>query len=302
MKPKTDLIIGMIRGYDYQQLKPFLDTLARTSYSGKLLLLYNTIDASTIDLLLRRSNTSLLPVAYAGNGAENKWSRTWPWVRRLAKRIPSVELKHKLVSFFSNIATVRFFYALKYLQAHGDAYDRVLLTDVRDVIFQDDPFREDRGAELSVFLEAPKMIFGQEPLFNDAWILNNYDHSLAQHLQGKRISCCGTVMGTTEGMTRYLELFAEELSNLRSMAWGADTSIHNKIIYGPLLDCVDIRENLIGGIATLGNVMDEDLIFDSEGWLLGDNALPIPVIHQYRPTHIASVYAAFGINAEDELY
>src|SRR5207253_2623667 len=70
---------------------------------------------------------------------------------------------------------------------------------------------------------------------------------------GHRISCCGTIIGTVDGMIDYLSSFFDELCKLKSLTWGADTSVHNVVIREVLKNRVLIKENIEGAVATLGN-------------------------------------------------
>jgi hypothetical protein len=177
-----------------------------------------------------------------------------------------------------NFAFVRYLQALKFLQAHRGKYRLILLTDVRDVIFQDDPFRMSLPADISVFLESSDMKFGFEPI-NDAWMQENYGLETKNRLCGERISCCGTVMGTEDGMLRYLRAFVAEIKRLKSVAHGADTSVHNILVREILTDRIAVVENFQNAVGTMGALTE--FLPDADGHVLGPNGLPVPILHQY---------------------
>jgi len=180
-----------------------------------------------------------------------------------------------------NLALVRYIHILDYLESRVSGYENILLTDVRDVVFQEDPFRDPLPAEIVAFLEAPKMKFGVEPLFNDPWVRGNYGDAMLERLAGERISCCGTVMGSSRGIVSYLRAFAHEIPKLRSVAHGADTSVHNVLVRLTLTDRVAIVDNLHGAVATIGCNAIGELRLSSSGLVLGEDHRPVPVVHQY---------------------
>jgi hypothetical protein len=149
-------------------------------------------------------------------------------------------------------------------------------------MFQDNPFRSSIPAPILAFLEAPKMVFGSSPEFNDRWVKTNLGSDVFELLSGQRISCCGTVMGTALGMLKYLTAFRSEVMHLKDTSWGADTSIHNKIIRGSLSSEVSLMDNF-NIVATLGNELEDKLKYSSDGLLIGPDGLPVPVLHQALP-------------------
>src|SRR6185369_15575690 len=117
------------------------------------------------------------------------------------------------------------------------------------------------------FLEAPHMKFGDEPM-NDEWIAVNYGATMTEKLKGTRISCCGTVMGTQMGMIDYLEVFIAEIRRLKSVAHGADTSIHNVLVRDVLAKEIAIAENFLHAVGTINPAMMTGLVPDAEGRVL----------------------------------
>jgi hypothetical protein len=151
---------------------------------------------------------------------------------------------------------------------------------VRDVVFQDDPFRDPLPAEIAAYLEAPRMEFGCEPM-NDNWIEVGYGAETLERLKRNRISCCGTVMGTTAGIRCYLEAFVEEVARLKSVAHGADTSVHNVLVRHVLKEHVAVVENFQGSVGTINSDDMASVARDGEGCVLGAGGVRIPVLHQY---------------------
>lgn len=290
---KSNVVIGAARGYSFEQLRPFFLSLRRTGFAGDSVLLWSELSAETRSSL-EQSGVKLVPIGYTGNGAENPWSRAWPIIRPLTAAPIGPRLRCWLFKRLLNIATSRFIHALDFLEANIDRYCNVLLSDVRDVIFQDNPFREAQNHPLIAFLEAPHVKFGEEPKCNDAWIRNNYGSARLERLKGYRISCCGTVMGEISSVISYLRNFVGEIQNLKSLAWGADTSIHNVLVRDVMKSQFYVAENFVD-VATIGNVLREDIRHNPAGLITGPDGRPVPIIHQCPPERVPSLCGALGI-------
>ncbi len=278
MNQKPDLVIGAVRGYTFDQLSPFVISLKRTSFKGDLVLLWNQLSPETL-AALQQHGVKLVHFPYRGSGALNSWGRFWPWLRPLL-RAPVGNAARKLVyKKILNLAFVRYLHALDFLESHAGTYGNILLTDVRDVIFQDNPFASPLPGEIVAFLESSNMVFGSEPM-NDGWILENYGPEMAAKLRGKRISCCGTVMGTEAGMIRYLNRFMAEIAHLKSVAHGADTSVHNVLVREGFSGQITVAENYQGQVGTV-NASASEFVLGTKGLVVGASGLPVPVLHQY---------------------
>jgi hypothetical protein len=298
MSLRRNAVLGTIRGYDFAQIEPFARSLRRASPATELVLFHNSLDRASRQRLAEDGAT-LIPIRYNGYGAENRWSRVWPLLRTIANLPVGNHLRKIAYRQVLNIATVRFVCALDFLEQNRSHYDHVLLSDVADVIFQANPFSEHLDGPIVAFLEAPHLIFGSEPRFNDVWIQNIYDADTLSRLSGHRISCCGTVLGSVDGIILYLRAFLEEIRKLRSLAWGADTAIHNVIIREVLNDKVHIAENMEGAVGTLGNESPERLNKSPEGLVRSRSNKIVPILHQYTPEIGRDVLLAQGLSATE---
>ena len=277
---RSNLVLGAVRGYDFEQLRPFVVSLKRTTFKGDLVLLWNNLSSETL-VALGDHGVKLVHFEYRGSGLLNSWSRFWPMMHPALLLPVGNSLRKVLYKKMLNLAVVRYFHALDFLEANIGHYNNILLTDVRDVIFQDDPFRDPLPRGITAFLEAPKNVFGEETLYNDPWIRDNYGELKLRQLTGQRISCCGTVMGTETGMLEYLRAFFCEIIKLRSVAHGADTSIHNVLVREVLREHATVVENLQGAVATIGSNFNERLQLEDGGLVLGPSGCLVPVLHQY---------------------
>lgn len=271
-----DLVIGAVRGYNFAQLRPFVVSLQRTNFHGDLVLLWSNLDAGTRSEL-EQHGVKLVRFDYRGSGALNSWSRFWPKLRPVLRLPVGNSVRVTIYKKILNLAFVRYLHTLDFLETNRERYRNVLLTDVRDVIFQDDPFREPLPGTMTAFLESPHMCYGREPM-NDGWLLENYGPEISAALRGQRITCCGTIMGTEAGMIRYLQAFTGEILRLRSVAHGADTSVHNVLVRQTLAGEIAVAENFEGAVGTINS---EAADFKADGLVLNTQQKPVPVLHQY---------------------
>lgn len=288
---RRDLVIGAVRGYSFQELAPFVLSLKNTSFDGEIVLLWNSLDQST-RLELDRHGVRLVHFDYRGSGALNSWSRFWPFLR-LPLGLPVGDALRRFVyRRILNLAFVRYVHSLDYLVAHEGQYRNIFLSDVRDVIFQDNPFRSPLCGEILAFLEEEHMVYGREPM-NDGWISTNYGPGALARLTGFCISCCGTVMASEAGMIRYLRAFVSEVRRLHSLAHGADTSVHNMLVREVLSDRIRVKDNHNGPVSTVNPDVGR---FRVASAILDRGGRPVPVLHQYdrAPELKDHLLAAFG--------
>src|SRR5260370_37075321 len=125
----TDVIIGMAVHYDFELLAPFVRTLRRTGYQGDVVFLYREMDAQTLDRL-RAFGVTLVPIEPSATMAV------------YCQRYPLVH---------------------DYLTGHPQ-YERMMLSDTRDVIFHVQPFDLPMGDEVCYFQYHERMTIGDTPI------------------------------------------------------------------------------------------------------------------------------------------
>jgi hypothetical protein len=276
---KPNIVVGAVRGYSFEQLRPFILSLRNTSFNGEVVFLWNQLSEETLNCL-RNNGVRLLHFDYRGQGGLNSWSRFWPVIKVLVGLPVGYRVRREIYKRICNLALVRYIHILDFLEKESSEYENILITDVRDVIFQDDPFRDALSFNVCAFLEAPHMRFGCEEM-NTAWMQANYGADTLIGLTGQRLSCCGTVVGSAAQMLIYLRQFFNELAKLRSIEHGADTSIHNVLIRNVMPGMVDIVDNFAGAVATIGSNDLSSLVVRQDGIVMGTNDRAVPVLHQY---------------------
>jgi hypothetical protein len=170
----------------------------------------------------------------------------------------------------------------------------VLLTDVRDVIFQAAPF-EPAPARLETFVEFEDGVLGDHA-FNMKYLRAVGGDDLAEAVADKPCVCVGTVMGPRDAIVRFcrtvLMLAAVPRSELGG-AFGADQAACNLAVHLGLVEA-EIRPNY-GRVATLGLTRSETLGV-SGGRVINPDGGWSAIVHQHdrHPALATAVHERWG--------
>lgn len=118
------------------------------------------------------------------------------------------------------LQSLRYGHYEEVLRDLAPAADQVMLTDLRDVVFQADPFNAPLTG-LEVFLEDESCRVGVEH-FNSTWIRNLYGQARLGQMAHETVSCSGTVFGTGEAVLAYLREM-KAASRADAALWAATT-------------------------------------------------------------------------------
>ena len=188
-----------------------------------------------------------------------------------------------ILKYVLPLQTARFLAYHNFLAAHEADYRHVLLTDVRDVLFQDDPFLGFEGG-LSVFEEDAGAPLVEETAHNARWIVELFGRKALARFGRLPILCSGTVMGTTQAVLRYLQAFERVLFQAKRIgSSGSDQGIHNYLCRFVIESSCHVATNGHGPIMTMGLIAGGGVDFaeSSDGRILDSAGAVIPVLHQY---------------------
>jgi len=260
------LVLGTVANYDAGEIAPFLLSLRDTGYVGEVVLLASHLGAGSRDLLDRLAVQTINfdPTRFAPYHLQN--ARWFGYLEFFMDRLRKGHLPRQ-----------------------------VLFTDVRDVIFQDDPFKG-RGTGLDVFQENESARLGECPI-NRYWMRTCFGDHVARELAEFNVSCSGTVMGDGPHALRYLIEMWNVLALLSDKAAAsiADQAAHNFIVHRGLVD--GIRQCSNGGhIYTLHHVDAADVMIDENGLIRAPGQAACPIIHQYdrHPALAAAVRSRYA--------
>lgn len=303
----NSLIMGVAAHYPAEMLLPFLQSLRQTSYQGKVCLFVGQMTPEAVaQIRSYAEDVIVLDGEYGARIAHAPlpecvallaWARRTRRVRRLypglfkavcrfAASSARKSLQWDMEQALEGFQSLRYGHYLHYLETQAPAADYVMLSDVRDVVFQDDPFKHfnsiragsQPSAELHVVLEAEHVTIGNEP-FDSRWIRNLYGTKTLMQFHDKPVSCSGTTMGTAKGMRRYLAAMGREIAAQTRPLGSHDQGIHNYLLWSRRLDPVTVHANGYGPVLTLG--LEKRVVKDKAGRLLNCNGECVPVVHQY---------------------
>lgn len=251
-----NLVLGAIKNLEFDELKPFLHSLFQTGFDGKV-------------------------AFYVGQASQP----TCKALNDMGVEILTVGEYNTLTA--SPINALRYFVYEQYLAGLAEVPERILLADVRDVVFQRNPFEIDLGGGLCCFLENENMRLGT-CVANSGWLACAYGKEVLERLGRHKISCSGTTIGTGTAVRSYLAAMTtglraidERTPNIVHVIAAIDQCVHNYLLYTDALPGTVLYSNETGPIATLNYVKSEDFRFDGSGLLLNHNDVPYHVVHQY---------------------
>jgi hypothetical protein len=242
----SNLVLGMAFGYALEKIKPFVMSL-RQYYKDDILFVLDNVNP---DL--------------------EKFFETYG----VYTFIPSEPLNQ------STCQINRYEIYLDCINEHFPDTENILIADVRDVVFQADPFIEYPKKPLEFFAE-PELFKNCQ--YNAPWVAGIYGISRIDQIKDEYVICSGTTMGTRAGMIEYLKTMVAEFSRLsklgRHLRGGEDQPVHNHLIYSNNFSDFNINQNGVGPICTMHH--SKILSFNRLGQLLNDDGSVIPVVHQY---------------------
>lgn len=178
--------------------------------------------------------------------------------------------------------------------------DNIFLSDIRDVIFQKNPFENKLKHQIEFFAEPE--IFKNCVNHNAPWYINLYGIDEFKKVENEYILCSGTTIGTKKYILRYIEKLLNEISSIEKkgkISLAPDQPVHNKIVYSGEFDDYGINHNGKGLVSTMHH--SKKLTFSRKGELLNDDGTPTPVVHQYdRLGAFSTVFLrnAFSVNGK----
>lgn len=216
------VVLGAAVGFNVDQVRVFVESLRSVGYAGDVVMLVR-----------------------------------WPGFKirrylrsRGVKPIPILQTR----SFTRSVHARRYTIYANYLRARLDRYDQVMLSDVRDVVFQRHPFEGINSPKCHFFLEGSTQTIGEDPT-NSRWVRGCATHDEAEAVAACRISCSGITIGGIRAVVAYLDHMIDRIRVIpfrvyRKIGHGYDQAIHNLLIHlNPDIDGIIVQNN--GHIATM---------------------------------------------------
>jgi hypothetical protein len=285
-----NLVLALADGLTAEQLRPFLYSTDVMAERPEMMFFGGRFDPETIALLdeyqvriapfssvwdvsRRRRNRLFTVATQTTMAAVRLTSRLFD----LRGRRRSGDIRRRMIGPILPPLHARFFLYHEALEAVYPRVKRVLLTDVRDVVFQADPFTfaEDK---LWVFEEDSRlnMQLNEE---NRAWYLKTFGSPAFQQVMNFPVICAGTVLGGREATLQYLRTMTTVMIT-RPPVVGGDQAIHNHICRGDHV-AAEIVPNEAGVVLTLYNITDAEVRYDNQARVVNTAGQPYPILHMY---------------------
>jgi hypothetical protein len=294
----STLVIGCASNLPAHHFLPFLRSLRRVGYGGRTCVFVSQMTSDDVAALQPLSDDIVDVDAFRAAAAPD-WSvrilqlskhmkglrKHYPSLCRRVGRIvgvaPGNRVAEDLELRLEGLQSLRYAYYFAYLRDHPE-FEYVMVSDLRDVIFQRDPF-EHLPERLEVFLEDPSVTFATGG-FNRRWFADLYGENVATRVDDRVVSCSGVTFGTREGMLAYLSAMEDEVGRHVPPLGPHDQAIHNWLLYEGRLGEPLVVENGYGRVLTMGAKSHIDV--STDGIVMNDDASVPAVLHQYD-RHVA---------------
>ncbi|CAL6334175.1 unnamed protein product [Bathycoccus prasinos] len=230
----------------------------------------------------------------------------------------------------------RYYTYMEFLDHFANRHDSVLVTDVRDVIFQEDPFNSSPYGSQNLISSDTNLLLFEEGLNdiseakvtlrntgpNFRWLTTVYGHKKFDQIKNNTPLCSGTTIGTKAGLKYYtmamlLQGYLCLKRNARKFiknrghvcSGGADQGFHNFLFWNRMLiGAVSIR-NGAGPVYTIGSfrgkpVKSLDFDRDMNGRVVSPSQrgaqYAVPIIHQWdrHKDLVKYVYEKYNLKLE----
>jgi hypothetical protein len=278
----VNTVLTSLYGLNARAIEPFFLSLRQSGFEGSAVVFVTAISDDCRAVLARYGATVIdseyhgLPMAYAGfsRRALMALQAIYRYSRRPNR--PASDFRYLFVNCW------RFFCFQQYLRQLAEPPEFVLLADVRDVVFQRDPFRFGFERGLSVAFESGRRTIGQSN-GNRKWLWESVGWREMRRIAHHTPVCAGTTLADYETMLKYLDAMTHHI-NLK-FVWGLfdsiDQGLHNYLVHNQLVTPVHGYRNWNGPFLTLDSevVLPENK--NAEGYLCNRDGSVVPIVHQY---------------------
>ena len=253
-----NLILGTARGYNYYTLEPFVRSFVKKLCNTDLVLFVDNISDFTRSQLQAQSNR-----------IKKKDCRIFLEV--FPKNYDNIK--------DSTAVNIRWLIFFNYLKSHREKYQQVLISDTRDVIFQDDLFSKYANEKEYLLYVTENVTFEN----NSYWAHNMKQKFGEQELIKLRkefILNAGTICGSFNEVLIFTKFMTELLQE--SAVWGDDQVVLNYLIHNDLLPIKNkiVSDNTKSGEIFIVSIAANMFGFNGDKIIYSDGKAP-SMCHQY---------------------
>lgn len=259
---KMNLILTLASSYNFKQLKPFFYTLFSTNFSGDVVLFSHLLSQETTKRI-KAFGVKIIP-----------FNPEYPYFDD-AELAALVENPNQHLSPNS----LRYLLYSAYIKKNGEKYANIIHSDIRDVVFQKQPFATNLKG-LHCFLEDSSTNIIQNE-FNKYWIEHGFGIDVLHQIGNNCISCSGFTLSSIQEFTVYLDLMLKYILEIPNVG-GMDQGIHNYLIYTGQLPNLHVIKDDEGPVSTISSFKPESKIrLNARKEVLGVDERPVNIVHQY---------------------
>lgn len=257
---KKNLILTVLHKYHYPVIEPFIKSLKATNYEGDLVIFVSDVTTKTTKEILKKHGATLI-----------EFKSGYPFIDSYR------DVFHDIAPQIT-INNYRFLFYLKYLKENAGRYENIMLTDIRDVIFQSNIFERIENNKIYFFLEDSSEVFRASKMNYD-WCLKANGPEVTNKIIDKNVSCAGIVIGAYQPIMNYLFYIQSRLQSRDDLRWGIDQGIHNEYVHTVPNSSAMIISNTFPLVFTI--YASKNFRQNADGYLVNELDEPYSVIHQY---------------------
>jgi hypothetical protein len=277
MNIRRPIVLGIVRSYKVAALAPFVMSLRRSGYKGDIGFFVDDLPVETLEFFYQQGVTiqALPPRCYVQSRRH---------VIRTAANMAPAKFRRRaqieLSRYYLHLIDARWPCYYEFLVRTRGLYSHVLFCDIKDIIFQRNPFDFDWRAPICSFLTPPEVTIGEEEK-TFGWIKTAFGETEARKMQDKRVVGCGATFAEIDAAIEYVGLMCE--SFIRANARGlVDQGVHNYLLYHQLQKKAAIYGYAETPVLHLGLMKKDKLKVNAEGQVLNGSGNVANVIHQYE--------------------
>jgi len=270
------LILGLISGLSLEQVKPFFLSLEKSGYRGETCMIVSDLGVAT-QAFLRARRVQLVPFQRAFLKGFPAFVAKLPGLVLSRRRRASFD--RQLAPAYMHPRCARYFFYQSCVQEFGGYYSHIMLTDVRDVLFQANPFAFEVPDGLCVFLEDRSRNLGSCEHHSRA-VCQAFGRPALREMSDQPVVSTGVTLGTTASMREYLARFTSILCEKKDRR-PIDQAVHNYLAHREPPATLRRYENSSGPVLTLGGLDATHLPFNDRGQIITPAGQVVNTVHQY---------------------
>jgi hypothetical protein len=276
MDIRRPIVLGIVRSYKVAALAPFVMSLRRSGYTGDIGFFVDDLPQETLEFFYQQGVTlqPLPPRSYIQSRRH--------LIRAVANMAPAKFRRRaqiELSRYYLHLIDARWPCYHEFLQRTRGLYSHVMFCDIKDVVFQRNPFLFDWKAPICSFLTPPGVTIGtEEKTFG--WIKTGFGESVARGMGDKRVIGCGVTFAESEAALRYVELMCENFIRINARGL-VDQGVHNYLLYHDLKKLAHIYEYDETPVLHLGLMAKDKLKVNNDGLVLNGSGNVVNTVHQY---------------------